>query len=274
MIEIRKPFKVFILTPYCPISDEVMGYDFREIILKCQYETKKMMFKTITKFINKMKKLYSEDEKNFNYFNNLRADDFLVFLSLVKVIQLDNKNYKQKFNEKALDIIKKNGGLENLIKLLDENEKFDKYFISKQVYVHSKLMIIDDSFLILGSANINYRSMLSSGDSEICLSFYNQEKVKNFRKKLFKIHFNIEIENPNEDKFWKKFYEIGRLNNDNFESKKKMENFDYYFIIFDKNIYFNGEIKNSDIEIGNKILSNFGKEYKIVGSIVPYKLFY
>jgi hypothetical protein len=53
-----------------------------------------------------------------------------------------------------------------------------------------------------------------------------------------------------------------------------MENVNYYYIIFDKNIYFNGEIKNSDIEIGNKILSNFGKEYKIVGSIVPYKLFY
>jgi DNA replication protein DnaC len=51
--EAQKTYLVYI----CPISDEVMGYDFREIILKCQYETKKMMFKTITKFINKMSNL-------------------------------------------------------------------------------------------------------------------------------------------------------------------------------------------------------------------------
>ncbi len=33
------------------------------------------------------------------------------------------------------------------------------------IYVHSKLMIVDDRFMIIGSANINDRSLLGSRDS-------------------------------------------------------------------------------------------------------------
>jgi phospholipase D1/2 len=39
-----------------------------------------------------------------------------------------------------------------------------------QVYVHSKLMIVDDQFLILGSANLNERSLAGDRDSEICVA--------------------------------------------------------------------------------------------------------
>lgn len=38
-----------------------------------------------------------------------------------------------------------------------------------QVYVHSKIMIIDDCTTLIGSANINDRSLLGSRDSEVCL---------------------------------------------------------------------------------------------------------
>jgi len=37
------------------------------------------------------------------------------------------------------------------------------------IYVHSKMMIVDDEYIILGSANINERSMCGSRDSEICI---------------------------------------------------------------------------------------------------------
>ena len=37
------------------------------------------------------------------------------------------------------------------------------------IYVHSKLMIVDDSIIIIGSANINDRSMLGTRDSEIAV---------------------------------------------------------------------------------------------------------
>lgn len=36
-----------------------------------------------------------------------------------------------------------------------------------QVYVHSKIMIVDDCTTIIGSANINDRSLLGSRDSEV-----------------------------------------------------------------------------------------------------------
>jgi hypothetical protein len=40
----------------------------------------------------------------------------------------------------------------------------------EQIYVHGKLMIVDDRIIICGSANINDRSMLGSTDSEVRLS--------------------------------------------------------------------------------------------------------
>lgn len=39
-----------------------------------------------------------------------------------------------------------------------------------QVYVHSKVMIIDDCMSLIGSANINDRSLLGSRDSEVLVT--------------------------------------------------------------------------------------------------------
>jgi hypothetical protein len=41
--------------------------------------------------------------------------------------------------------------------------------VSDQIYVHDKLMIVDDRIMIIGSANINDRSMLGSRDSEMAI---------------------------------------------------------------------------------------------------------
>lgn len=41
--------------------------------------------------------------------------------------------------------------------------------VSEIVYIHSKLMIVDDNYVILGSANINDRSMLGKRDSELAV---------------------------------------------------------------------------------------------------------
>ncbi|XP_066338738.1 phospholipase D alpha 2-like [Miscanthus floridulus] len=40
------------------------------------------------------------------------------------------------------------------------------------IYVHSKLMIVDDEYIIIGSANINQRSMDGARDSEIAMGAY------------------------------------------------------------------------------------------------------
>lgn len=41
--------------------------------------------------------------------------------------------------------------------------------VTEIVYVHSKLMIVDDNYVILGSANINDRSMVGNRDSELAV---------------------------------------------------------------------------------------------------------
>ena len=39
----------------------------------------------------------------------------------------------------------------------------------QMIYVHSKMMIVDDAYIIVGSANINERSMAGTRDSEIAV---------------------------------------------------------------------------------------------------------
>ncbi|KAF5751275.1 Phospholipase D epsilon family protein [Tripterygium wilfordii] len=49
------------------------------------------------------------------------------------------------------------------------------------VYVHSKLMIVDDAYLLIGSANINQRSMDGKRDTEIALGCYQPRNGANLQ---------------------------------------------------------------------------------------------
>lgn len=44
-----------------------------------------------------------------------------------------------------------------------------KIAVTEQIYVHSKLMIVDDRYVLVGSANINERSLLGDRDSELAV---------------------------------------------------------------------------------------------------------
>jgi phospholipase D1/2 len=68
--------------------------------------------------------------------------------------------------------------LRNWDKLPDAGDKKGERYITEQIYVHSKLMIVDDRFAILGSANINDRSLLGERDSEIAVLVCDEEKVR------------------------------------------------------------------------------------------------
>ena len=43
------------------------------------------------------------------------------------------------------------------------------------VYVHSKLMVVDDDYLVCGSANINQRSLAGERDTEICIGAFQPQ---------------------------------------------------------------------------------------------------
>ncbi|WP_139156245.1 phospholipase D-like domain-containing protein [Superficieibacter electus] len=47
--------------------------------------------------------------------------------------------------------------------------------VTEQVYVHSKLMIVDDRYVLVGSANINERSLKGDGDSELAVLVMDTE---------------------------------------------------------------------------------------------------
>ncbi|ONK78091.1 uncharacterized protein A4U43_C02F14220 [Asparagus officinalis] len=45
------------------------------------------------------------------------------------------------------------------------------------IYVHSKIMLVDDEYIVIGSANINQRSMGGERDTEIAIGCYQPEHV-------------------------------------------------------------------------------------------------
>lgn len=65
------------------------------------------------------------------------------------------------------------------------------------IYVHSKFMLIDDRYLIIGSANLNERSLAGDRDTEICASLWPHQQeetcvkaVQDFRLSLWSEHFS------------------------------------------------------------------------------------
>ncbi|KAI8601031.1 hypothetical protein EDD21DRAFT_305738, partial [Dissophora ornata] len=58
---------------------------------------------------------------------------------------------------------------------IEENEVED--FVTELLYIHSKLMIIDDRIIVIGSANLNDRSQVGFRDSEIAIVIEDTEMV-------------------------------------------------------------------------------------------------
>lgn len=70
------------------------------------------------------------------------------------------------------------------------SQKFRRFMI----YVHSKGMIVDDEYVVIGSANINQRSMEGSRDTEIAMGAYQPhyrwaEKHTHPRGQVGSIHY-------------------------------------------------------------------------------------
>ena len=99
------------------------------------------------------------------------------------------------------------------------------------VYVHSKMMIVDDKIALIGSANINDRSMMGSRDSELAVVVEDTSKIESFmggnrflankfahslRSKCFQQLFGYtdpsEVADPLDAKMWETNFKRVRLN--------------------------------------------------------------
>ena len=90
----------------------------------------------------------------------------------------------------------------------------------REIYIHSKLMIIDDVFITVGSANLNLRSM--SVDSEINIANTGSLYAEDQRNKIFSLHSGGENEgggDPNE--LPEKFKLWNKTMKDNMSQRKK-----------------------------------------------------
>ncbi|KAL7327205.1 hypothetical protein PS15p_209432 [Mucor circinelloides] len=59
-----------------------------------------------------------------------------------------------------------------------DDDRYD--YVSELLYIHDKLMIVDDRIVLMGSANINDRSQLGNRDSEIAMLVEDTEMVPSF----------------------------------------------------------------------------------------------
>jgi phospholipase D1/2 len=84
----------------------------------------------------------------------------------------------------------------------------DKTLVTEQLYIHAKIMVVDDRIAIIGSANINERSMLGSRDSEVAAIVRDTDLISSrmagkdymvsrfahdFRMRLMREHLGVDI---------------------------------------------------------------------------------
>ncbi|KAF2133749.1 phospholipase D1 [Dothidotthia symphoricarpi CBS 119687] len=91
-----------------------------------------------------------------------------------------------------------------------------KMLVTEQLYIHAKIMVVDDRVAIIGSANINERSLLGSRDSEIAAIIRDTEVLDSFmggqpykvgkfphtlRVRLMREHLGIDVDGISEEEW-------------------------------------------------------------------------
>ncbi|MGL4948071.1 MAG: phospholipase D-like domain-containing protein, partial [Mycoplasma sp.] len=170
LIEKSKHY-IYIENQFC-ISKSFTEEERKE----CKYETSKVVQNEIALRLRlRIEKAYKEKEK-FHVF---------VFIPLLPGFagEPNESGTWQIIWKHTYESISHNKGLslfEKLKEIMSEDEisnyisfyslrghtRIDNVPITELIYIHSKLMIIDDNKVLIGSANINDRSMLGTRDSE------------------------------------------------------------------------------------------------------------
>ncbi|PRQ47307.1 putative phospholipase D [Rosa chinensis] len=135
-IRANERFAVYIVLPMWPEGDPKTGA--MQEILYWQSQTMQMMYGVVAR---ELRALQLQD---------LHPQDFLNFYCL---------GNREKLSEETSN---NNGAT------ISDAYKYQRFMI----YVHAKGMIVDDEYVIVGSANINQRSMAGTKDTEIAMGAY------------------------------------------------------------------------------------------------------
>ncbi|CAN8288204.1 unnamed protein product [Cochlearia groenlandica] len=140
-IKAGERFKVYVVVPMWPEGLPESGSV--QAILDWQRRTMEMMYKDVIKALRE-KGLEEEDPR-----------DYLTFFCLGnREVKKEGEYVPVEKPDPDTDYIR-----------AQEARRF-------MIYVHTKMMIVDDEYIIIGSANINQRSMDGARDSEIAMGGY------------------------------------------------------------------------------------------------------
>lgn len=135
-IRANERFAVYVVIPMWP--EGVPSSATVQEILYWQSQSMQTMYTIIAREIKAMQ-------------IDAHPQDYLNFYCLGKREQLPPEMMQSSADEKVSD-----------------SQKFNRFMI----YVHAKGMIVDDEYVIMGSANINQRSLAGSKDTEIAMGSY------------------------------------------------------------------------------------------------------
>ena len=197
----KKLFKVYIVIPMFPEGDP-SSLSVQEI-LYWQYRTMETMYRRIAQAI---KTFVSFDDVNQEQ-TGRHPTDYLSFYCLGK------REGHDECPSESLEKPKSGTQAESV-----------RASLRHPIYLHSKMSIFDDEYVLIGSANINQRSLDGSRDSEIAIGgyqpdisqprFYNDRKkgaVHAYRMALWANHFGktlAEFSDPSTDECLEKVKEL------------------------------------------------------------------
>ncbi|KAJ4767966.1 Phospholipase D [Rhynchospora pubera] len=123
------------------------------------------------------------------------------------------------------------------------------------IYVHTKMMVVDDEYIIIGSANINQRSMDGARDSEIAMGAYQPHylstrqlakgQIHGFRMALWYEHMGMldeVFEQPNSQECVKKVNKIAETYWDMYSSETNERDLPGHLLMYPVGVASDGTI--------------------------------
>ncbi|KAE8665838.1 Phospholipase D gamma 2 [Hibiscus syriacus] len=207
-IKANQRFAAYIVMPMWP--EGVPTGSATQRILYWQLKTREMMYETIYRALVEVgvDGIYS-------------PEDYLNFFCLAN---RENDGYQPPGNESPRSI--------------NTPESLSRKSRRFMIYVHSKGMIVDDEYIIVGSANINQRSMEGTRDTEIAMGAYQPQytwaakhssplgQIHGYRMSLWAEHTGV-VEDcftqPESIDCVRRIVQMGKLNWNQFASEEVTE---------------------------------------------------